>query len=318
MVPVQPPQGGAPVLSADEQVMLASSAATSYQNMSGYPGYVPAGQKLGFWGSIQVGFRLLPVCWSVLAQEAVLLVIPLVVLLVSVLALLGYAAAFGGIGQLVSQHTGKVDLIIFFPVIAFMMAISSVGQGVIVAAATDILSGKKSSFGNAWLAALTKLPQLVGFGVVYAAERTLTGMLRGKRSWSPTTIAANAIDRAWDFATFLAIPVLLYENVGVFESVRRSGKLVAKRWGVQLTARSALGLALFVCAFPVIALGMLVAFGVSVPLGIAIVLVALLAQIAFAGALTGVLSAALYRFAVTGLIAPGFRDSDMWAVFSRR
>jgi hypothetical protein len=44
----------------------------------------------------------------------------------------------------------------------------------------------------------------------------------------------------------------------------------------------------------------------------------LLGQTVIGAALTGVLSAALYRFATTGLVAPGFNEAEMWAVFSRR
>jgi hypothetical protein len=285
--------------------------------MGGAPAYYPPGTRLGFGGSIRIGFQLLPVCWSVLAQELVLLVVPIAVLALGALALLGYSEAFGGINGLLAG-TKVVAAVKVFPILAFLMVLSSVGQGVIVAAATDILEGHKSSFGTAWLAALNQLPRLAWFGVVYAGERTLTGLLRSRRSWSPTTIAANAIDRAWDFATFLAIPVLLYENVTVFKAVVRSGKLVAQRWGVQLTARSVLGLALFVVSLPFLLLAVLVAAKVSVAVGVALVILVLLAQIALSGALTGVLSAALYRFAVSGLVAPGFREADMWAVFARR
>ncbi|HVY09974.1 MAG TPA: DUF6159 family protein [Mycobacteriales bacterium] len=319
---VLPAQQGWPAppstsLSADERMMLATSEATSYQNMTGGPSYYLPGSRLGFMGSIRVGFRLIPVCWSVLAQELVLLVVPLVVLLVGGLALLGYAAAFGGVDGLVTDN--NVDTAIrLFPIAAFMMILSVLGQAVIVAGATDILNGHRSSLGTAWLTALNQFPRLAWFGVVYAGERTLTGMLRGRRGWSPTDLAADVIDRAWDFATFLAIPVLLYENVTVFQAVKRSGQLVKQRWGVQLTARSVLGTALFVAFLPLVVLAVLVAVGVSAVLGIVLILILLLGQVAMAGALTGVLSAALYRFGVTGLVAPGFQEADMWAAFDRR
>jgi hypothetical protein len=140
-------------------------------------------------------------------------------------------------------------------------------------------------------------------------------MLRGKR-WSPGTLAANAIDRAWDFATFLTIPVLLYEDLPVFAAVKRSGTLVAKRWGVQLTARAALSAALFVLAIPVLVIGLLVAV-YSAVLGVLVIVVAVAGMFAMSAALTGVLSAALYRFGTTGLVSAGFREADMWSVFSR-
>jgi hypothetical protein len=43
-----------------------------------------------------------------------------------------------------------------------------------------------------------------------------------------------------------------------------------------------------------------------------------LAAIAVSSALNGILAAAMYRFATTGLLAPGFNESDMWSVFAGR
>jgi hypothetical protein len=311
----------------DDDYFARAPAVTAAQTSPGQPvepslagppiapsSYSPSG-RLGFMNSIRVGFQLLPVCWSVLVQQPSLLVVPLVVLAASALSILGYAHAFGGVANLLgtSKYSAAIKV---FPIDVVVMVMSVVGQAVIVAAATNTLAGRRASVGAAWLTAVSQLPRLAWFGVVYAAERTITSLLRGRR-WSVGTLAANTIDRAWDFATFLAIPVLLYEDLPVFRAVARSGKLVAKRWGVQLTARSVLGFALFVVSFPLIVVGIAL-LTVSTVLGTVVLVVVLLGMFVMSGALTGVLSAALYRFATTGLVAPGFDEADMWAVFSRR
>jgi hypothetical protein len=277
-------------------------------------GYSPSG-RLGFMNSIRVGFQLLPVCWSVLMQQPNLLVVPLLVLVAGTLSVFGYAQAFGGLGHLAGPNKYATATKVF-PLEVFLMAMSVVGQAVVVAAATDVLSGRRTSIGAAWRTTVNQLPRLVLFGVVYAAERALTSLLRGRR-WSVGTLAANTIDRAWDFATFLAIPVLLYEDLPVFRAVKRSGALVAKRWGVQLTARSVLSFAMFVVFLPLLILGFAI-MSVSEPAGIIVVVGSMLGMFAMSGALTGVLSAALYRFGTTGQVGQGFDEAEMWAVFSRR
>jgi hypothetical protein len=276
--------------------------------------YSPSG-RLGFMNSIKVGFQLLPVCWSVLMQAPNLLVVPLLVLVAGTLSVFGYSQALGGFAHLVGPNKYATAVRVF-PLEVLIMAMSVVGQAVIVAAATDVLSGRRTSLSTAWRTTVNQLPRLVLFGIVYAAERTLTSLLRGRR-WSVGTLAANTIDRAWDFATFLAIPVLLYEDVPVFRAVKRSGTLVAKRWGVQLTARSVLGFALFIVVMPLLIVGGLL-MSVSEPAGFLVIVGSLLAMFAMSGALTGVLSAALYRFGTTGEVGQGFDESEMWAVFSRR
>jgi hypothetical protein len=311
------PVGTAPAvtLSPEEQQMLSASTATSWSNMTGTPSsYSPSG-RLGFMNSIRVGFQLLPLCWSVLAQQPSLLFVPLIVLVAGALAVFGYADAFGGAANLLGPNKYAAAIKVF-PLLAVVVSMSVVGQAVIVAAATDSLQGHRTTLSGAWVTAGSQLPRLVLFGVVYAAERTITSLLRGRR-WSLGSIAAGTIDRAWDFATFLAIPVLLYENLPVFRAVARSGKLVASRWGVQLTARAVLNVALFIVVLPLIIVGVVLS-SVSAVLGAVVLVAAVLGMFAASGALTGVLSAALYRFGTTGQVAPGFSEADMWAVFSRR
>jgi hypothetical protein len=276
--------------------------------------HAPVG-RMGFSDSVRAGFQLLPTCWSVLAGEPALLLVPLVVLIVSVAMLLGYAEVLGGLGNVVTDDKYATGVRLF-PILALCSAVASIGQAVVVSAATDRLQGKPSSLSAAWVTTLGQLPRLVWFGVVLAGERTLTSMLRGKR-WSPTTVAADLIDRAWDFATFLVIPVILFEDLPVFAAVKRSGKLVASRWGTQLTARSVMSVALFVASLPLIVIAVLVCT-VSPVLGVSLLILVVLGIMVVSAALTGVLSAAMYRFAVTGLVVPGFRDTDMWAAFSRR
>jgi hypothetical protein len=273
--------------------------------------------RLTFMSSVRVGLRLIPVCWSVLTQQVSLLLVPFLVLAAGALAVTGYTEAFGGYAALTSG-TKYVVAFRLFPILAFVGAIGSIGQAVVVAASTDILQGSRTSLGKAWLTTANQLPRLLVFGVVLAGERTLTSLLRGRKGWSPGDLVADVIDRAWDFATFLAVPVILYENLPVFESVRRSGKLVRQRFGSELTARWVLGLALFVFSLPLVLLALVVMYKVSISLGMLMIAVIALAVTIFGSALTGVLSAALYRYAITGLVAPSFTEADMWAAFSRR
>jgi hypothetical protein len=308
--------GGQPrtTLTAAEQQLLAGSTTTSRLNMSGAAAGLVGGRR-GLFSSVRVGFDLLPVSWSVIAAQPSLLMVPLIVLLSSVIAVVGYVGAFGGVSGLVGPNDFVATLKVF-PLVAFVCTASVVGQAVVTVAASDALDGRRDTLGAAWLTTAGQLPRLVAFGVVYAAERTVTSLLRN-RSRLLGRLAADLVDRAWDFAVFLAIPVLLYEDLPVFRAVQRSGKLVASRWGTQFTARSVLNLALFVLMLPLMIIGVLVTLR-SELLGVTFLIAALMGVVALSGALTGVLSAALYRYATTGAVAPGFREDEMWSVFSRR
>jgi len=189
----------------------------------------------------------------------------------------------------------------------------------VVAAATVRLEGGTPRIEAAWGKTLANAPMLIVYGLVSAVQRTLTGLLRSGKRRGLGDLAADALDSAWDFATFLAIPVLLYEgNTGVFKAVKRSATLVSKRWGSKLVGQATLNLAVLVVGLPVIVGAALLGYLVSLTACIAMAVLAYLVVAAFAAALSGIFSAAMYRFAITGQVAPGFREADMWAPFRRR
>jgi hypothetical protein len=306
------PQFGS-YLSPDEQAMLASGQQTAQRNMGVSPTFYPVGSRIGFVGNIRAGFRLLPTCWTVLTSDLTMLLVPIAVLFVGVIVSAGYVFALGGIHHVVGGGRAETALHTL-PLTVLWCVLAVVGRAVVVADAMQRLEGQRPLLREAWRQTVSQLPALIGFGVAFAIERTITGSLRNSAAGR---LAANVTDRAWDFATFLAIPAILFEKIGPFAAVRRSGKLVASRWGTQLTATSVLSLAIAVCTIPIVAI-CLFATAISPALGFFLLIVFILAAIAISSALTGILSAAMYRFATTGFLAPGFAEADMWAGFSHR
>jgi hypothetical protein len=275
--------------------------------------FYPVGSRLGVFGQISAGFRLLPACWVALMAEPTLLFVPLAVLFVGGVAAAGYIAAFGGLAHPLTGGSGAVAFKTL-PLTVVLAVVSVIGRAVVVADATQRLQGAKPRIDKAWTLTVSRLPALIGFGVAQAVESTMTAALRNSAAGR---IAANVTDKAWDFATFLAVPAILFENVGPLVAVRRSGSLVASRWGTQLTAQAVLSFAISFCTIPLVIVAIFVA-SANAALGIALLVAIVLASIAVSSALNGILSAAMYRFATTGMLAPGFDESDMWSVFAGR
>ncbi len=73
----------------------------------------PTVGRFGFGASLRSGFQLMPTCWSVLAGEPALLLVPLVVLVVTIGILLGYAELLGGLGQVVSNNKYSTAVRVF-------------------------------------------------------------------------------------------------------------------------------------------------------------------------------------------------------------
>jgi hypothetical protein len=297
-----------------EQSLMAQSAMTSYgqMGMSTRPGHYPVGARMGFFERLSAGFDLAKTCWAVLRREPMLLLVPVMTLLAGAVVLVPVFLLAGGLGD-PANHRGTAA-VAGFALLVVLTVIGNVGGAVVVSAATTRLEGLRPDLKKSWAQAVAKLPQLAALGVVMAAERTITNTLRDNALGK---FFAGLIDRAFDFATFLAIPAILFENVGALRSIKRSGELVASRWGPQLVARGLLNLAVYVCSVPFLLALLFLGYLVSPIVGVVLFCVGLLVVVAVSTALSGILSAAMYRFAVTGLVVPGFREADMWRVFSR-
>ena len=301
-VPSLQPHELAQIMHADPSGLARSMRGSAY----------PTRGRLGFRRSVSAGLDLTRTTLRILRRQPELLTVTFICLLAAVIVCLTYAQFFGGLDELVSG--GRVAIAVrTFPLLALTSIIGTMGAAVVVGATTMIFEEGRGSLTRAWSHALTHLPQLVAWGLVSAAERTLTGLLRQHRL---SSVFANLIDVAWDFATYLAVPIILYEDgVGPFQAVKRSSILVRGRWGAQAVAEGAITLALLVCAIPLFVLAIVIAVKISLILGLIAFVVVYVAAVVLGATLGGILSAAMYRFASTGFTSDGFFERDLWAAF---
>jgi hypothetical protein len=121
---------------------------------------------------------------------------------------------------------------------------------------------------------------------------------------------------AWTIATFLTVPVLVNENLGPVDAVKRSAELLKKTWGENLVGNAGLGIVFGLVFFGWILLcvGLValaaqsesaIAIGSVVAVGVVGVLLLGLLQ----NALQGVYAAALHRYAETGDAGFGFEGA---------
>lgn len=276
------------------------------------PGHYPVGDKLSWSERFSAGLDLAKTCWGVLRDEPALLVVPLLTLLASAVVIVPLVLLAGGPAD---PQLDPVLAAIQALVAGIVVAVTStVGTAVVVSAATTRLEGLRPSISASWSAVMACLPRLAGLGLLMVGERAVTTALRETPFGG---LFANLIDRAWDFASFLAIPVILFEGTGPVRAVGRSGELVVSRWGSQLTARGVIHLAVFVCAVPLLVVLVMLGWLLSPVVALVMFGLWLLTVTAVSTALNGILCAAMYRFATTGLVVPGFREADMWRVFAR-
>ena len=112
-------------------------------------------------------------------------------------------------------------------------------------------------------------------------------------------ILVALLQTAWAYITFFVIPVLVVERVGPISAIRRSGSLLRRSWGEQLTASFSFFL-IYLLAILIVAIPVVVLIFVW-PVG-AIIVGVILGGIALASvaAMEGIFKAALYEWVSEG------------------
>jgi hypothetical protein len=128
---------------------------------------------------------------------------------------------------------------------------------------------------------------------------------------------AGLIGMAWTVASFLVVPILVTRNVGPIEAVKESALLLKRTWGENVIGQGGIGLVFGLINVLIVGLGigLIVAAAMTktailIGLAVAAMVIALMLCALIQAALSGIYSAALYRFASGEGETQGF-DSNL-------
>jgi hypothetical protein len=164
---------------------------------------------------------------------------------------------------------------------------------------------------------------ILGWAAISATVGMILQALRGDEDNIVGQIVSSLLSTAWGLITFLVIPVLIVENVGPIEAIKRSGSLLKKTWGEQIIGGFAMGMisflvmlaALVVVGGPIYLIVGATGSTLLIAVGIGIVVIVLAAIGLFFSALNGIFQAALYKYATEGNAGTFFDDSLMTGAF---
>ena len=166
--------------------------------------------------------------------------------------------------------------------------------------------------------ATSRVPQILAWALL---ATTVNAVLRGASERGLGRVVASVAGLAWTVATFLALPIVIFERRSPVDSVRASGRLIADTWGnvVRTGARFGLRLAAWWVLCAAALLGGLTQLSQDAPgIGVALVGVSVIGFMVLAvvaSTLTGYLRVALYRYA-TGQPVPGVAAELLPAAFT--
>lgn len=261
---------------------------------------------------VKRGFRLAGASFEVLRGDTGLLLLPLLAFTV-IAGLAGvYLGLLWALG--LTHHLGYVALIPLY----FVASIVSVFSTAAVVATADLyLQGGHPTLGDGIHVASTKLGKLA----LWAVVTTTVGMvLRGleQRGGALGRLVLNLIGLAWSVATFMVIPVLLFEDEqSTTGAIKRSANLFRQKWGEQLIGNGSIGLAMMLVGL-VAVVPVALLFALSPIAGIVVAIVAFGGLAAVSSALSGIFNAVLYRYATAGTVAGPFSAEDLQGSFRTR
>ena len=272
---------------------------------------------------IKNSWELGKISWSVLRSDTSLATFPVFAAIGSVLVF----AVFGGLTALTGVNTtegqesleamGYVFIAVGYVALAFVTTYFQAG---LVFGANEVLDGRNATVRGSLDAANTKLHRILPWAILSATVSVIISAIE-ERAGIVGQIVSSILGAAWAVVTFLTIPVIVLEDLGPWNALKRSGTLLKQTWGENLGAQFGFGILGFLAAIPAIALiGGGIATGsivVAIVLG-AIGVVWLIAVSVVLSAMSGIYRTALYRFTVDGQAPPAFAGADLGHAFDQR
>jgi hypothetical protein len=271
-------------------------------------------------GRIARSWELVQQSFAILRSDKELLFLPVVSALFSLSAsvlILGTGALFfrPEIQQFFAAHSAHpaipqtmwpflflVYLVNYFIVIFFNV--------VLVSIASDRLAGGHATLNDGLQIAWERKGAILQWAFLAATVGVLLRALE-ERLGKLGRFVVGLIGVAWSLATYFVAPILAAENVGPVEALQRSASIFSETWGEELTGGFSFGLIFFLLAIP----GGLLMFagirqgGAAAVAGAAIAVLYWLTLGVVSSAVQGIFVAALYRYATTKEVPPGFSNN---------
>ena len=174
----------------------------------------------------------------------------------------------------------------------------------------------KSALSGAWARRGRILPWAIVSATVSAIIRALE-----ERFGFVGRIVGSLVGIAWSLVTFLVLPILVIEGIGVRDAVTRSSELFKRTWGEQMIANAGIGLVGLLAMLPAVAAVALAAVVATPLLTVPLLLVAVLYVIGVAvvmSAMSGIYQTALYHYAANGMPPAAFAHANLGGAFVAR
>ncbi len=276
-------------------------------------------------GRLSNSINLFKSSWAVLRQDKELLALPVLSGVASILTVVLFAIPVWTSIDVVDDAAGSsveaspvayLLIALAYFVLAFITVFFN---SALVHAANERMAGGDPTVSSALGGAAERINRILPWALLSATVSQIIRAIQDRGGLAGSILGFLG-GIAWAAATFLVLPILVIENIGPVDAIKRSAGLLRSAWGEGLAGHAGLGILGFVAVLPFVAVGALgVAAGtvaLTVP-AIAVAVLGVLAVVIVMSALSVVYQTALYRFA-TQQAVPAYSSADMADAFYRK
>lgn len=271
------------------------------------------------FNSLTRSIKLIKTSWSVLSQDKEILLFPILSAVACILLVITFIipAAVLGAGVTGQPHNEVLTyclLFLFYLVTYFVVIFFNVG---LMTCAHIRMNGKDPTFSDGITNAVRHLPKIAVWALISATIGVILSIIRDKSNVVGQFVSA-ILGVAWTLLTFFVIPVMIFEERGVFESIKESAVLFRRTWGETVVGQSGITLVFGLVAVAGLVPVFLALLTGNTPvimavIGLYLVLVVILAIIG--SALQGIFNTALYLYAKNGTVPAAFSSELIKNVF---
>ena len=252
-------------------------------------------------------WQLVKVSGQVLRADKELLIFPVIsslaLILVSIVFFLPVTFLAG---DLAAEGGGILGYIVLFLFYVVQYSVIFFFNSALVGAAMIRLDGGDPTVADGLRIARERIGAILGYAVIAATVGMVLQIAR-ERAGFLSKIVLSMVGMAWNLATYLVVPVLVTHDLSPMDAIRESARVLKKTWGEQIAGNVGIGfvfgaafIGLFVLFIPGIVLAIATGSGIVIGAVVLLFIFAFLALGLLNATLSGIYSAALYRFATQG------------------
>jgi len=259
--------------------------------------------------------------WEVLKADRELVLLPVISALASLVVALTFIIPVVATGSFSGGNAkgGPVTYILLFVMYVALAYVTIFFNAALVHAANERLDGGDPTLRSALNGAAARAGRILPWAIVSATVSLILQAIE-ERAGTLGRIVTGLAGLAWSLVTYLVLPILVIEDVGVGDAIRRSSQLFKRTWGENVAAQMGFGLLGFLLILPGLLLAALgiAGGGATAVAGIAVAVLWGITVAVVLAALSGIFQTALYRYARDGSSGGGFDNSALRGAFAPR